>query len=64
MLAALLAHPSPLMLLVAALHLALMQWEVRREDKYLVLVHGTAYADYMRRVGRFLPRFASWKTGR
>ena len=56
MVAALAALPSPLMLVLAALHLALMQWEVRREEKYLVLLHGPAYADYMQKVGRFLPR--------
>ncbi|HEY4330896.1 MAG TPA: isoprenylcysteine carboxylmethyltransferase family protein, partial [Phycisphaerae bacterium] len=61
MLASLAALPSPLMLLVAVLHLAFMQWEVRREEKYLVHLHGTAYADYMRRVGRFLPGLGSWK---
>jgi protein-S-isoprenylcysteine O-methyltransferase Ste14 len=39
----------------------LMQWEVRREDKYLVLLHGPAYADYMQRVGRFVPRLGAWR---
>jgi protein-S-isoprenylcysteine O-methyltransferase Ste14 len=61
MLAALATLPSPLMLLIAALHLGFMQWEVRREEKYLVLLHGTAYTEYVQRVGRFLPRFGSWK---
>ena len=61
MLATLCALPSPLMLVVTALHLALMQWEVRREERYLVLLHGAAYADYMRRVGRFVPRIGRWK---
>jgi protein-S-isoprenylcysteine O-methyltransferase Ste14 len=60
MLATLCALPSPLMLVIAALHLALMQWEVRREEKYLVQLHGPAYADYMQRVGRFVPRIARW----
>ncbi len=54
--AALLAVPSPLMILVVALHLLFMQWEVRREEKYLVILHGQAYADYTARVGRFFPR--------
>jgi protein-S-isoprenylcysteine O-methyltransferase Ste14 len=61
MVATLVALPTPLMMLLAALHLALMQWEVRREEKYLVQLHGTAYADYMQQVGRFLPRLGSWK---
>jgi protein-S-isoprenylcysteine O-methyltransferase Ste14 len=55
------AWPSPLMLVLAALHLILMQWEVRREDKYLVALHGPAYADYMKNVGRFVPRIVKWR---
>jgi protein-S-isoprenylcysteine O-methyltransferase Ste14 len=62
MLASLAALPSPLMLVIAVLHLVLMQWEVRREDHYLVQLHGPAYADYMQRVGRFVPRI--WGAGR
>ena len=50
------ALPSPLMLIIAVIHMILMQWEVRREDKYLVALHGPAYADYMKKVGRFVPR--------
>jgi protein-S-isoprenylcysteine O-methyltransferase Ste14 len=61
MLMALAALPGPLMLVIAAFHVALMQWEVRREEKYLVLLHGEAYAHYMQAVGRFWPRFGSWK---
>jgi protein-S-isoprenylcysteine O-methyltransferase Ste14 len=60
MLAALCALPSPLMLLIAILHIIFMQWEVRREEKYLVLLHGRAYVGYMQRVGRFLPRIGRW----
>lgn len=54
------ALPSPAMLVVTVLHLVLLQWEVRREEKYLVALHGRAYADYIRRVGRFVPRITSW----
>jgi protein-S-isoprenylcysteine O-methyltransferase Ste14 len=60
MLTSLVALPSALMLPLAALHLTFMQWEVRREEKYLVQIHGTAYADYMKRVGRFVPRLGTW----
>ena len=60
-LATLAALPSPVMLVIAAVHMILMQWEVRREDKYLVLLHGPAYADYMQHVGRFVPRLGRWK---
>jgi protein-S-isoprenylcysteine O-methyltransferase Ste14 len=55
-LATLAALPSPVMLAVTVVHVGLMQWEVRREEKYLVQLHGPAYAEYMKRVGRFLPR--------
>ena len=61
MLAALCSLPCVLVLIVAAIHLALMQWEVRREEKYLVQLHGSAYADYMQKVGRFVPRIGPWK---
>jgi len=61
MLAALAALPSPALLVVAVVHVALMQWEVRREERYLVALHGPAYGDYMRQVGRFWPRIRRWK---
>ena len=48
--------PSPAMLVVGVLHLMLLQWEARREERYLIHVHGDAYRDYMRRSGRFCPR--------
>ncbi|MCS7040675.1 MAG: isoprenylcysteine carboxylmethyltransferase family protein [Caldilineales bacterium] len=48
--------PTPAMLVVSALHILFMQWEVRREDAYLVAVHGDAYARYKSAVGRFIPR--------
>jgi protein-S-isoprenylcysteine O-methyltransferase Ste14 len=56
MLAALLAAPSASMLVVAALHLLFLQWEARREERYLVMLHGEAYTNYIARVGRFCPR--------
>jgi protein-S-isoprenylcysteine O-methyltransferase Ste14 len=61
MLCALAAFPSPFMLIIAILHLLFMQWEVRREEKYLVQLHGTAYANYMRQVGRFVPKVGTLK---
>lgn len=48
--------PSPLMIATAACHLLLLQWEARREEQYLVGVHGDAYRSYMSRVGRFVPK--------
>lgn len=56
MLATLAAVPSPLMLMAGFLHLLLLQWEARREEKYLLVHHGQSYAEYCRRVGRFVPR--------
>ena len=50
------AVPSPLMLAAAAVHLALLLWESRREEKHLLRVHGNAYEAYRARVGRFVPR--------
>lgn len=55
MLATVAAVPSPLMLAVGLVHLLLLQWEARREERYLVQHHGEAYADYRRRVGAFVP---------
>jgi protein-S-isoprenylcysteine O-methyltransferase Ste14 len=55
MLATLAIVPTILMLIVAACHLLLLHWEARREEKYLLSVHGPAYENYMKRVGRFIP---------
>ncbi|HEX4124368.1 MAG TPA: isoprenylcysteine carboxylmethyltransferase family protein [Tepidisphaeraceae bacterium] len=56
MLATMAIVPSILMLAAGIVHIGLLQWEARREERYLLAVHGTAYADYCRRVGGFLPR--------
>ena len=48
--------PSPMVMLFAVLHLALLQWEARREERHLSALHGPAYANYIARVGRFFPR--------
>ncbi|MGE5608956.1 MAG: methyltransferase family protein, partial [Bacillota bacterium] len=56
MLATVAIIPSPLILLVALAHLALLQWEARREEKHLLNQHGTTYAAYYTQVGRFIPR--------
>jgi hypothetical protein len=36
------------------------RWKARREEIYLLGKHGHAYADHMKRVGRFLPRTSSF----
>jgi len=56
MLATLAVVPCGLMAIVAAIHLGLLQWEARREEKYLAARHGEIYAAYCGRVGRFIPR--------
>ena len=57
MLGAVLVIPSPLMILLAAIHLSCLQWEARREEQHLLAVNGDLYAAYRARVGRFFPRW-------
>jgi protein-S-isoprenylcysteine O-methyltransferase Ste14 len=57
MICTMLIVPAPAMLLVGLLHLALLQWEARREERFLTALHGPTYTDYAARTGRFLPRF-------
>jgi protein-S-isoprenylcysteine O-methyltransferase Ste14 len=47
---------SPLILVAAAIHLPLLQWESLREEKHMLGIYGTDYQQYCRKVGRFLPR--------
>lgn len=63
MLASLAVVPSPLMMIVAAIHLVLLQWEARREEQYLRLQHGRVYEEYCRSTGRFCPRSLRPHTG-
>jgi protein-S-isoprenylcysteine O-methyltransferase Ste14 len=56
MLATVAADPAPLLMLVAAAHLLLLQLEARREERHLARVHGQPYLDYCATVGRFFPR--------
>jgi protein-S-isoprenylcysteine O-methyltransferase Ste14 len=48
--------PSVLMIVIALIHIFFMQWEVRREEFYLVSLHGDAYRNYQKNVGRFCPK--------
>jgi protein-S-isoprenylcysteine O-methyltransferase Ste14 len=57
MICTMLILPSPAMLVVGFIHLFLLQWEARREEKYLTALHGPTYADYAAKTGRFVPRF-------
>jgi protein-S-isoprenylcysteine O-methyltransferase Ste14 len=48
--------PTPMMLVIAIVHITCLQLEARREETYLLEKHGHVYADYMKRVARFFPR--------
>jgi protein-S-isoprenylcysteine O-methyltransferase Ste14 len=56
MLATVIAVPTPLMIALAFIHIVFLQWEARREERHLAAAHGSEYGQYMRRVGRFIPR--------
>jgi protein-S-isoprenylcysteine O-methyltransferase Ste14 len=56
MLGTLATTPSLIMVVIALLHLFLLQIEARREEKYLLGKHGESYALYQKQVGRFIPR--------
>ena len=56
MLASVFAVPAPLMILLAVVHLSFLQWEARREERYLVRLHGADYGSYLQNVGRFVPK--------
>ncbi len=56
MVASIAAVPAPVMLLVGAIHLLFLQWEARREERYLEQLHGAEYGTYLAHVGRFVPR--------
>jgi protein-S-isoprenylcysteine O-methyltransferase Ste14 len=55
MLASIAALPSLLMIVTGFVHIVLMQWEARREERYMTQVHGQAYVDYSAHVRRFVP---------
>src|SRR6266496_3933851 len=51
--------PTLPMLVVAAIHIVLMNVKARSEERHLRSCHGDAYERYVERTGRFLPRFGS-----
>ncbi len=59
MIGTLLALPTPLMVVTALVHIAMLQVEARREESYLVRLHGSQYRQYRGTVGRFIPQ--PWK---
>lgn len=48
--------PTPPMLAVAAINVALTTMKAANEERFLIATHGQTYADYRKRTGRFLPR--------
>jgi len=57
MLATVAAEPVPILVLIAIVHLVLLQMEARREERHQTRVHGQVYLDYCSKTGGFLPRF-------
>jgi protein-S-isoprenylcysteine O-methyltransferase Ste14 len=51
--------PTPPMLLIAAIHIVLMNVKARNEEAHLERMHGDTYLRYVERTGRFLPRPAT-----
>ncbi len=51
--------PTLPMLALTAIHLALVTAKARNEERHLLATHGDAYAHYVARTGRFVPRFGS-----
>jgi protein-S-isoprenylcysteine O-methyltransferase Ste14 len=51
--------PSAAMLVVAVIHIVLMNVKARNEEAHLARLHGEAYARYVQRTGRFFPAFAA-----
>ena len=51
--------PTVPMLLVAVVHIGLVNMKARNEERHLLSSHGDAYARYIERTGRFFPRFGA-----
>ena len=59
MIATLIVLPTAAMLIVAVVHVVLMNVKARSEEAHLANLHGDSYARYMKRTGRFFPRSAA-----
>jgi protein-S-isoprenylcysteine O-methyltransferase Ste14 len=51
--------PTVPMIALAVIHLALVNAKARNEERHLLATHGEAYARYVERTGRFVPRFGA-----
>ncbi len=49
--------PIPALALMGLLHLGLMHFKARNEERFLLSLHGPRYAAYCARTGRFMPRW-------
>jgi protein-S-isoprenylcysteine O-methyltransferase Ste14 len=58
MLGTLVVLPTAAMLVVAVVHVTLMNVKARNEEAHLMRMHGDAYVRYVARTGRFIPRAA------
>lgn len=56
MIASVVAVPSFIMVLLGVFQLLFLQWEARREEAHMTRVHGDTYVNYLKQVGRFVPR--------
>jgi len=54
--------PTPPMIALAVIHLALVNAKARNEERHLLATHGESYARYVARTGRFVPRFGAGET--
>ena len=59
MIASVVVVATPLMLIVALVHIVLMNLKARNEEAHLLRAHGNAYERYLRATGRFVPRLFS-----
>jgi protein-S-isoprenylcysteine O-methyltransferase Ste14 len=51
--------PTVPMLFVALVHVVLFNMKARNEERHLLATNGDAYAQYIRRTGRFVPRIVT-----
>lgn len=48
--------PTAAMVALAAIHMVLVTLKAANEERFLLATHGSSYADYCTRTGRFVPR--------
>lgn len=64
MVCTLVVAPTAPVALMALIHIGLMLFKARNEERFLVGRHGAAYRSYMQRTGRFVPRLRALAGGR